>query len=397
MRHTATVMRRVILVMAAATLIASSCSAGSDDAASETASEAAPEAVSEAAPDDTEINEELVETTEVANSNQQVTDLDDAELAMFLAALSDDELDDLLLELDDDSYNRILDVLEATEVTDDEPPVTDGDSAVAGPDELDEDEQAILDELQENGFCDPADIEDGGVVTAMHFVVKGQLQPPCSGEVDPRLEAAWTAMADVTPAALLSDISLFAGFEGCDTCDTLAFVTTLDDDAEFFLMAIDVEAGVDDLNELALTMQHELTHVFTQVPATQLDISIPAEECTTYYNGTGCFREGAYTWAWIQRFWDAEALATIPADGDVNEEAGEARCVADAPYTGPYGASNPEEDIAEVFAAYVFDVEVSAALDEKLAFFDQFPEFREVRERAEALGRHEAAYSFDNC
>jgi hypothetical protein len=81
----------------------------------------------------------------------------------------------------------------------------------------------------------------------------------------------------------------------------------------------------------------------------------------------------------------------------VNEEAGEARCVADASYAGPYGASSPEEDIAEMFAAYVFDVKVSTSLDEKLAFFDQYPEFREVRERAEALGRHEVAYSFENC
>jgi hypothetical protein len=393
--------RRVILVMVAATLVASSCSAGGDDA------------VSEAAPGDTEIEAELIDdaeiNTELGDPDQQVADLDDAELARFLAELSDDELDDLLLKVDDDSYDRVLDVLDAIEpdggpdgggsdeAQADEPPVSAADSAAAGPDELDEDAQAILDELLANGFCDPADVEDGGVVTAMHFVVKGQVQPPCSGEVDPRLDAAWTAMADVTPAALLSDISLLAGFEGCDTCDTLAFVTTLDEDAEFFLMAIDVQAGAEDPNELALTMQHELTHVFTQVPATQLDISIPAEECTTYYNGTGCLRESAYTWQWIQQFWDAEALATIPADGDVNEEAGEARCVTDAPYTGSYGASNPEEDIAEVFAAYVFDVDVSTALEEKLAFFDQYPEFREVRERAEALGRWDADYSFEDC
>ena len=89
------------------------------------------------------------------------------------------------------------------------------DSAAAGPDELDADAQAILGELLANGFCDPADVEEDGVVTAMHFVVKGQVQPPCSGEVDPRLDAAWTAMADVTPVALLSDISLLSFFEVC--------------------------------------------------------------------------------------------------------------------------------------------------------------------------------------
>jgi hypothetical protein len=391
--------RRAIQVLVAAALIGSSCSAGSDDVASDTA-------LDDTAIDDTAIDAELVDQ----DLDQQVADWDDAELALFLAELSDDEIDELLLELNDDSFDRILSVLEATEATGEEP--DDGESdddtvdetseavdapAVAGPAVLDEDAQATLAELQENGFCDPADIEDGGVVTAMHFVVDGQVQPPCSGEADPRLDAAWTAMADVTPAALLADISLLAGFEGCDTCDTLAFVTTLDEAAEFFVMAIDVQAGVDDLNELALTMQHELTHVFTQDPATQLDISIGAEDCTTYYNGSGCFREGSYTWEWIQQFWDAEALATIPEDGGVNEEAGEARCVIDAPYTGSYGASNPEEDIAEVFSAYVFDVEASAALDAKLAFFDQYPEFREVRERAEALGRHDADYSFETC
>jgi hypothetical protein len=364
--------RRAIQVLVAATLIASSCSAGSDDAASGNT-------LDDTEVEDTAIDGELVDQ----DLDQQVADWDDAELALFLADLSDDEIDELLLELNDDSFDRILSVLEAT--------------AVAGPAVLDEDAQATLAELQANGFCDPADIEDGGVVTAMHFVVDGQVQPPCSGEVDPRLDAAWTAMADVTPVALLADISLLAGFEGCDTCDTLAFVTTLDEAAEFFVMAIDVQAGVDDLNELALTMQHELTHVFTQAPETQLDISIGADDCTTYYNGAGCFREGAYAWEWIQQFWDAEAMATIPEDGGVNEEAGEARCVIDAPYTGSYGASSPEEDIAEVFSAYVFDVEVSAALDAKLAFFDQYPEFREVRERAAALGRHEAEYSFENC
>lgn len=352
--------RRATQALVAAMLIASSCSAGRDDAASGNALE-------DTEIDDTAIDGELVDQ----DLDQQIVDWDDAELELFLAELSDDEIDEM---------SEVVDA-----------------PAVAGPAVLDEDAQATLAELQANGFCDPADIEDGGVVTAMHFVVDGQVQPPCSGEVDPRLDAAWTAMADVTPAALLADISLLAGFEGCDTCDTLAFVTTLDEAAEFFVMAIDVQAGVDDLNELALTMQHELTHVFTQDPETQLDISIDVEDCATYYSGTGCFREGSYTWEWIQQFWDAEALATIPDDGGVNEEAGKARCVIDAPYTGSYGASNPEEDIAEVFSAYVFDVEVSTALDAKLAFFDQYPEFREVRERAAALGRHEADYSFENC
>lgn len=265
--------------------------------------------------------------------------------------------------------------------------------------ELADDElaDAILAELQDAGFCDPADVEDAGEVTAMHFVVQGAVQAPCHGEVDRRLDAAWEAMAEVTPVNLLADISLLAGFEGCDTCDTLAFVTTLDEGGSFFLMAVDVQAGAEDPDELALTMQHELTHVFAQDPDTQLDLDVGPDECATYHTGSGCLFDDAYTWAWIQQFWDDAALATVPADGGTNEAAGEDRCELNAPYTGAYGASNPEEDMAEVFSAYVFDVDVSPALDAKLAFFDRYDEFSEVRQNAAAAGRHTDAYSFEGC
>lgn len=271
---------------------------------------------------------------------------------------------------------------------------------------------ALLADLEANGFCDPVDVRDDGIVTAMHFVVHGELQSPCYVDQpggddvadvvvddDPRLIAAWESLVAITPNELVSDISLLAGFEPCSTCDTLAFVTTLDVESTFFLLAVDVVSGEADPDELRLTMMHELTHVFAQKPGEQLDVSVfNAAQCDTFYNGAGCFTEDSYMWEWIQEFWPPEIRETLPSDGSVgtDDEAAD-RCAADAAYTGSYAAVHPEEDFAETFSAYVYDVEVDAALDAKLAFFDRYPEFVSIRESARALGLAGTEANFLGC
>lgn len=271
----------------------------------------------------------------------------------------------------------------------------------------------LLADLAAGGFCDPVDVRDDGIVTAMHFVVQGDLQPPCyvdqpgDGEDvadvvvddDPRLIDAWESLVAITPKELVSDISLLAGYEPCSTCDTLAFVTTLDEEATFFLLAVDVVSGDQDPDELRLTMMHELTHVFAQEPGEQLDVSVrSAAGCDTFFNGAGCFTDDSYLWAWIQQFWPPELRETLPADGSVgtDDEAAD-RCSADAGYTGSYAAVHPEEDFAETFSAYVYDVEVAPALDAKFAFFDRYPEFVSIRESARALGLAGTEADFEGC
>ncbi|MEP1123945.1 MAG: hypothetical protein ABJH68_08670 [Ilumatobacter sp.] len=271
----------------------------------------------------------------------------------------------------------------------------------------------LLADLAAQGFCDPDDVRDDGIVTAMHFVVQGQLQSPCYvdqlGEGDdvdpvvidddPRLVAAWESLVAITPIELVSDISLVAGYEPCSTCDTLAFVTTLDDESTFFLLAVDVVSGTDDPEELRLTMMHELSHVFNQKPGEQLDIGVSsAAGCDTFFNGAGCFTRGSYMWAWIQEFWPPEIRDTLPSDGSVGtpEEASE-RCDLDAGYVGSYAAVHPEEDFAETFSAYVYDVVVDPALADKYAFFDRYPEFVSIRESARELGLAGTEANFEGC
>ena len=215
---------------------------------------------------------------------------------------------------------------------------------------------------------------------------------------DPRLLAAWESLTAITPNELVDDISLVAGYEPCSDCDTLAFVVALDTEATFFLLAVDVVSGDADPDELRLTMMHELTHVFAQAPGEQLLLQPSASGCDTYFNGVGCFTEDSYMWAWIQEFWPSEILDELPADGSVDDDRdAEDRCRNDAAYTGSYAAVHPEEDFAETFSAYVYDVEVDAALDAKLEFFDEYPEFVAIRENARALGLAGTEANFEGC
>jgi hypothetical protein len=276
----------------------------------------------------------------------------------------------------------------------------------------DEEVAQILVDLAAQGFCDPADVEDDGAVTVMHFVVRGELQEPCyvdqrdDGievdpvviENDPRLLVAWDLLVEVAPIELVDDISLIAGFEPCGDCDSLAFVSQLDEAGTFVILALDVVAATQDPDEMRLTMMHELTHVFAQVPGEQLVVSDGPSGCDTFYNGVGCFTDDSYLWAWIQEFWPADVLATLPSDGSLaTDEEAEQRCNADAAYTGSYAATHPEEDFAETFSAYVFDVEVDAALAPKFEFFDRYPEFVAIRENARAAGYAGTEANFEGC
>lgn len=306
--------------------------------------------------------------------------------ALTIAACTDDEADEGGFEF------------EASDVGDDD------DAPALGNEFVPDDEiPGLLAELEEAGFCDPADIENEGLVSAMHFVVGGDVQPACyteAGGDDQRLLDAWGELTSVAPRSLYDDVSLLAGFESCDDCDTLAFVTTLDEASSFFMMAIAVDQGEADPDELRLTMLHELTHVFGQDPRTQLDVTvIDADDCDTYFNGNGCFRDGSYLDEWIDAFWPPELLDELPGDGEsLDDDTAFEICSFEGGFTGSYAATSPEEDFAETFSAFVFDVDAPEDLADKYDFLAEYPEFVEMRDNARAAGLAGlTSSSFDFC
>jgi len=249
--------------------------------------------------------------------------------------------------------------------------------------------------------CSPEAVgSDEETFTTVHMVVDGVLGAPCIGEVDDTLLEAWEALATLAPTLALADLGLFGGFTAETESDevTLAFVNAMDDDGTLFQMSINLDTYRDDADQSYLTMAHEFSHVFTQLPS-QLDRSAEAEaECTTYYNGDGCFFEDSLMAQYIAEFWPEDLLADVAApDEAATVESGQERCELNADFLGPYAASNPEEDFAETFSAFVFELEADPALDDKLAWMAGQPGLTEFRDRAADAGLTPLSNSFETC
>ena len=237
-----------------------------------------------------------------------------------------------------------------------------------------------------------------------YYVVDGTLGAVCYGEEDPTMAKAWTSLATITPPDQLNDLALFAGFGSAGGEDeeskgtTLAFVNVIDDEGTAFQMSVNLDEYDADPDQAALTMAHEFSHVFTAT-SSQLDRSPEAaEDCATYFNGEGCYLPDSLMAAWIDEFWGPEALAGVDPTKDVGIDDGAELCASDPSFLGPYAATNPEEDFAESFSAFVY--RVPAPTPEVQAKYDWFadqPGLVEFRDRAEEAGKGPLDGTFEGC
>lgn len=231
-----------------------------------------------------------------------------------------------------------------------------------------------------------------------HVVVDGNLGAPCWGEVDDRLVRAWRVLATITPPAQLSDLGLFGGYESAELGETtLAYVNTLDYDGSQYQMSINLEEAELDPAELQLTVAHEFSHVITSLPG-QIDRYILPEDCTTWDNGEGCFREDSLMWEWIEEFWSGGLIDTIDPFSEPTNNSGLALCEANPAFLGTYAASRPEEDFAESFSAFVFRLDVrTPELEAKMDWFAAQPGLVEFRTRAIQAGLGPLRNEFQRC
>ena len=243
------------------------------------------------------------------------------------------------------------------------------------------------------------DSEESVLVVTAHAVVDGRLGARCFGAPDVTLVEAWDELVAISPPGRLSHLAVVMGFEAVDEADeeTLAFVNALDIDGETFQMAINLPAFDDDRDEASLTLAHELTHVVTQTPD-QLDRSTDGSSCATHFNGEGCYLPGSLLARWIDAFWTDDQLAAVDVDADVYPEDGEARCALDDSFFGSYAATTPEEDFAEAFSAFVYDVDpLTEGQRAKLEWLAGQPELAAFRSRASAAGLGPLDNLFEIC
>ncbi len=264
------------------------------------------------------------------------------------------------------------------------------------------DDQATRDDVA----CDADGLgsDDTAQFVVANYVVDGRLGAVCFGDPDSddaRVVAdAWQRLATIAPQGQLGDLGVFGGFVGADQGDevTLAFVNPLDDDGTLFQMSINIDESVEDPEQLMLTMAHEFTHVFTALE-TQLDRTDEAIDlCDTYYNGEGCYLPDSLMYAWIQEFWGGGLIDEVDPDAEADYAQGQDRCDRDPSFFGAYAASNPEEDFAESFSAFVFRVDAATdAQQAKLDWIGLQPGLAEFRDRAIEADLGPVENRFDPC
>ncbi len=221
----------------------------------------------------------------------------------------------------------------------------------------------------------------------------------CGGGGDDRIFDAWEALATIAPQGQLGDLGVFTAFEetGAGEEVTLAFVQPLDVDGTLFQMSVNLDEYEFDPDEALLTMAHEFSHVFTAIPS-QIDRTVEAAaNCMTYDNGEGCFFEDSLIFRWVDTFWDPYIDDVDPLV-EPSGVAGDERCAQDAGFLGPYAASNPEEDFAESFSAFVFDLDAATPeQQERIDWMADQPGLAEFRDRAVAAGLTPVANTFEVC
>lgn len=247
--------------------------------------------------------------------------------------------------------------------------------------------------------CSAEGLDDTGEFefTTAHYVVAGSLAALCFGDRDETLLEAWGILTDIVPPGQLADLALFGGFVGDpgEEEPTLAFVNSREDTDEF-QMSVNLTEAQAYPEDFALTMVHEFAHVFTGVPA-ELDRTVAPEDCSTWDNGEGCYVVGSLLDEWTGQFWVGE-LDSLDPSAEPSAEEGQLRCDGDSGYFGAYGASHPEEDFAESFAAWVLGVPAaSPGQQERYDFMAKRPGLVEFRDRAEAAGYGPQPNNFDEC
>jgi len=144
---------------------------------------------------------------------------------------------------------------------------------------------------------------------------------------------------------------------------------------------------VEDDALLVSTLVHEWSHVVSlgvdQFEAESLEGEVAG--CGTLVLAPGCLTPQSYLWQFYDEFWgdyrkhpDVANRSPVTAQAFYDEHPGD--------FVSGYAATNPAEDFAESFTAFV--VVDAAASDElwgetaarKVAFFDRFPELVALRE-----------------
>ena len=237
------------------------------------------------------------------------------------------------------------------------------------------------------------EVDDDTIAIVEEYRIDGdQLVPNDDTPIPALTQKAWGRFAALFPAAGRPEIDLLVGIDqdASDGTDGALQNSATDDDKRY--LAIDVSGAVE-FKELTRTMIHEYAHLLQFRPSA-LTPGTEDEFCDVYDGGEACPKPGSYLRLWSEAFYpDVTDGDDYPEEqSDIDD-----RYSATEHVTDDYAAINPAEDMAETFAEWVllnapagpkfvnddphYDAPVTGdrVVDQKLRFFDQFPELVDLR------------------
>ncbi len=159
----------------------------------------------------------------------------------------------------------------------------------------------------------------------------------------------WGLVKKIVPLSHRSKMTEFMIYNG-ETSGSAGYVFEVKRDLSAWQMGIAINFS-NNRRELVYTIIHEFGHILT-LNDTQLNASISQSTCSNYYPGEGCSNSNSYINKSYQRYWsdiwsEFQQIGNNQSAHQQFYERYQNRFVTN------YAATNPGEDIAEVFATFV--------------------------------------------
>ncbi|MCU1396000.1 MAG: hypothetical protein JWM34_4428 [Ilumatobacteraceae bacterium] len=196
--------------------------------------------------------------------------------------------------------------------------------------------------------------------------------------VDPSYAKVWGRFNQLVDATQFPAITLFVALDVKSSAEGIAgAVASIENDPTHYYVALDVSGGVSG-KSLDGAMIHEFAHYLTLNPdQISLDTSGAASCPISTFNGR-CPQPGSYLGDFEAAFW----AGYTDDKADATQAAQDTR-FATGDFVSQYSTINPDEDIAETFLFWVREDAAptgDSVLDQKLRFFDAYPELVKIKE-----------------
>ena len=190
----------------------------------------------------------------------------------------------------------------------------------------------------------------------------------------------WNLVKKVVPTAYRTKMSEFLIYNG--TADgTAGFVVEKNSDLTKWKMGIAINYA-SDKQELIYTVIHEFGHILT-LNNEQVDATISESACANYFTGEGCAKSNSYIYKLQSQFWVDIWSQFLTAQKGGESELQKFYTNNSTRFVTQYAATNPGEDIAEVFATFVTrntGANGNSIAEQKIQLMYNYPELVTLRD-----------------